>query len=81
MRRYYAAVRFQDTGGMQEIAQEIQDFNSDVGTRYPKAILNGENLRKSLTQNVRTTAKMHNGITLNPLFENELRFLAQLYNQ
>ena len=81
MRRYYAAVRFQDTGGMQEIAQEIQDFNSDVGTRFPKAILNGENLRKSLTQNVRTTAKMHNGITLNPLFENELRFLAQLYNQ
>jgi hypothetical protein len=81
MRRYYAAVRFQDTGGMQEIAQEIQDFNSDVGTRFPKAILNGKTLRKSLTQNVRTTAKMHNGITLNPLFENELRFLAQLYNQ
>jgi hypothetical protein len=42
MRRYYAAVRFQDTGGMQEIAQEIQDFNSDVGTRFPKAILNGK---------------------------------------
>jgi hypothetical protein len=81
MRRYYAAVRFQDTGGMQEIAQEIQDFNSDVGTRFPKAILNGKTLRKSLTQNVRTTAKMHNGITLNPLFENELRLLAQLYNQ
>lgn len=63
MRRYYFAIRQGNFLDAQEILEEIQQFNSASSTP-PAYQISGDSIRQSVRQHFRTSAEMHNGVTL-----------------
>jgi hypothetical protein len=73
LRKYYAAIRFADSEGRQDALAAIRRYNEKVTSRgFPKGVISPDTIEKSVAQNQRTTAKMHNGITLSPMFRDQL---------
>ena len=73
LRKYYAAIRFADSEGRQDALAAIRRYNEKVISRgFPKGVISPDTIEKSVAQNQRTTAKMHNGITLSPMFRDGL---------
>jgi hypothetical protein len=73
LRKYYAAIRFADSEGRQDALAAIRRYNEKVISRgFPKGVISPDTIEKSVAQNQRTTAKMHNGITLSPMFRDQL---------
>ena len=75
LKRYYVALRFGD-----DISDVLEDINKFNG-RHPTAAIVPSSIRRSLAGHMRTTLKMHNGITLSPNMRMALRNHADEYSQ
>ena len=63
-RKYYLAASQNDREETAEVLKEIEKFNKRVSRRFPRAVITPRKLRASLRSSMRTSAQMHNGITL-----------------
>ena len=60
LRAYYVALRMGDD--VTDAFDALMDFNE----RHPEHAITADSIRKSMRQHMRTSALMHNGITLSP---------------
>jgi hypothetical protein len=60
LRAYYVALRMGDD--VTDAFDDLMDFNE----RHPEHAITADSIRKSMRQHMRTSALMHNGITLSP---------------
>ena len=65
LRKYYVAMRAGDLAGVNEVREEMDDFNRD----HPSARIDRETVKKSLKSHKNTSAKMYNGVTISPLMK------------
>ena len=63
-------MRFSDIQGIREIYGEIAKFNR----KHPNWVLTPENIQQSILTHLKTTAEMHNGITINPRMRSVLKY-------
>ena len=66
--KYYGAIRRSDYGRAVEIIRDIQEFNK----RHPTFVINNETISKSLKASMATTARMNNGVTVNPALQSAI---------
>ena len=62
LRRYYKFLRDGDSLGMQEIQEDMVDFN----TRHPEVGITPKTIKKSMAMHIKTTAETVNGIRVAP---------------
>jgi len=60
LKRYYVGLRFGDD--VSDVFNDIAKFNS----RHPTAAITPSSIKRSLAGHMRSTIKMHNGVTLSP---------------
>ena len=65
LRKYYVAMRAGDLAGVNEVREEMDDFNRD----HPSARIDRKTVKKSLKSHKNTSAKMYNGVTISPLMK------------
>jgi len=63
--KYYVAIRRSDYARASELLDDIREFNK----RHPSVAINNETISRSLKGHMATTAKMHNGVTINPALQ------------
>ena len=63
LRRYYKFLRDGDSLGMQEIQEDMVDFN----TRHPEVGITPKTIKKSMAMHIKTTAETVNGIRVAPI--------------
>ena len=73
LRKYYLAMRMGDYSEISKLSREIQDFNKRHFRNFPRAAISPDTIERSLRSHMRTTATMHNGITLSPMFRESLQ--------
>lgn len=73
LKKYYLAVRMQDYEEAREVKKEIIAFNKRVGRRFPRAVITADSVERSMKSHMRTSATMHNGIALSPMFRTALQ--------
>jgi hypothetical protein len=61
-KRFYLAYAYGDTGSLQEINENIIEFNR----KHPFASINSQSIKDSLERHMASTIAMHNGILLSP---------------
>ena len=61
-KRFYLAYAYGDTGSLQEINEDIIEFNR----KHPFASINSQSIKDSLERHMASTIAMHNGILLSP---------------
>ena len=61
-KRFYLAYAYADTGLLQEINEDIIEFNR----KHPFASINSQSIKDSLERHMASTIAMHNGILLSP---------------
>jgi hypothetical protein len=66
--KYYVAIRRSDYSRAVEIIRDIQEFNK----RHPTFVINNETISKSLKASMATTARMNNGVTVNPALQSAI---------
>jgi hypothetical protein len=59
-KKYYLALRMGDQSDLQDIIEEMEKFN----LKHPTYMITGASIRKSMAQHMRTSAEMHNGISI-----------------
>ena len=64
-KKYYIALRMGDY----ETAQEMVDGMAEFNKRHPEAAITAETVRKSMNSHMKTSATMHNGVTVSPLMK------------
>lgn len=64
-RKYYIAMRMGDYETAHQVEKDINSFNAD----HPEAEITPKTIRKSLKTHMRTSANMHNGVTVSPLMK------------
>ena len=79
--RYYIALRVGDIEGAQEALEDIRAFNDGIRSRFPQAVIDPEYLRDSLKGQMRESAKMSKGVSLNPIVRNQLDDLEAMYDR
>jgi len=75
-RKYFTASR---NGDSDAAAGYIDDLIK-LGEKHP-GLVSGEYIRNSMAQHIRTSSKMFNGITLNPVMRNELLQSASEFDE
>ena len=73
LKQYYLAIRMGDYAGMAELQQEIMKFNQRVGAKFPRATITMDSIRRSMRSHMNTSATMHNGIAISPMFRTALQ--------
>ena len=63
--KYYVAIRRGDYGRASELLDDIREFNK----KHPAVTINNETIHKSLKAHMATTARMNNGVTVNPALQ------------
>ena len=76
LRKYYASVRSGDFSRAQSIREDINEFNET----YPSFAITPETIKRSMAQHMRTSKKMHYGVTLNPKMSNDMKQSAAEYD-
>tara|TARA_R110002126_G_scaffold72467_1_gene181180 strand:- start:20 stop:379 length:360 start_codon:yes stop_codon:yes gene_type:complete len=76
-KKFYIANRMGDYETMGEVLKDIVAHNS----RHPTAAINSEQIMKSVKSHMATSAKMHNGVTVNPLMAYAIMQSNMEYNQ
>ena len=61
LREYYVAYRFGDHVGVREALKKMQKFSRS----HPSVAITPDTIQRSMAQHTRTSATMHNGVTLN----------------
>ena len=64
-KKYYVAARMSDYEAMAELRLKMVEFNRE----HPSAGISPDSIMKSLDSHMETSAKMHNGVTINPLMK------------
>jgi hypothetical protein len=68
MKQYYLAMRTGDSDRAKDIINEIQKFNA----RNPDYPITVDSLKRSLKSHIRTSQRMHYGVTYSPKLQNRL---------
>ena len=76
-KKFYVAQRMDDHETMGEVLQDIIDHNK----RHPTAALTGEQISKSVKSHMKTSAGMHNGVTVNPIMKYAIMSSNMDYNK
>ncbi len=76
LRKYYASVRSGDFSRAQSIREDINEFNET----YPSFVITPETIKRSMAQHMRTSKKMHYGVTINPKMLDEMKQSAAEYD-
>ena len=76
-KKFYVAQRMGDHEVMAEVLQDIIDHNK----RHPTAALTGEQISKSVKSHMKTSAGMHNGVTVNPIMKYAIMSSNMDYNK
>ena len=72
LRKYYVGMRNNNVSAVQRIMEDMVDFNS----RHPEHGITPDTVKRSMAQHMRTTAKMHYGVTLSPRLRSKLQDLG-----
>jgi len=73
LKQYYLAMRMGDYEEARDVKQDILDFNKRVSRKFPKAIITSDSVARSMRSHMRTSATMHNGIAISPMFRRSLQ--------
>jgi hypothetical protein len=73
LKQYYLAMRMGDYEEARDVKQDILDFNKRVSKKFPKAIITSDSVARSMRSHMRTSATMHNGIAISPMFRTALQ--------
>jgi hypothetical protein len=65
-------MRNNNVSAVQRIIEDMGDFNG----RHPEHGITPDTIKRSMAQHMRTTAKMHYGVTLSPRLRNKLQSLG-----
>tara|TARA_R100000455_G_C6272771_1_gene129799 strand:- start:3422 stop:4405 length:984 start_codon:yes stop_codon:yes gene_type:complete len=65
LKRLYVALR--QGGDTSDILDDIAEHNKEHGSKGTVALITYDTILRSMKQHVRTSAKMHNGVTLSPV--------------
>ena len=76
-KKFYIAARMGDHETMTEVMQDISDHNY----RHPTAGITPEQIIKSVKSHMATSAKMHNGVTVNPIMQYAIMRSNMEYNK
>jgi len=79
LRKLYIARRSGDSEGVTDTMKEIREFNSSrMGRNYR---IDADAMRRSIKKHMETSARMYNGVTLNPRLRNELLEIGEDFNE
>ena len=76
-KKFYVAARMGDHETMTEVMQDISDHNY----RHPTAGITPQQALRSLKGHMDTSAKMHNGVTVNPIMQYAIMKSNMEYNK
>ena len=76
LKKYYVAMRMGDFTEAFKIRKEMLKFSQ----RHISAAIYPDTIDRSMRQHSKTSAKMHNGITISPMMENELRWMRASFD-
>ena len=76
LRKYYAAVRSGDTSRARRIRESMNEFNQT----FPNFRITPETIKRSMTQHMRTSKRMHYGVTINPKMMADMQQSAAEYD-
>ena len=76
-KKFYVAQRMGDHETMGEVLKDISAHNK----RHPTAALTGEQISKSVKSHMKTSADMHNGVTVNPIMKYAIMRSNMDYNK
>ena len=76
-KKFYVAQRMGDHETMGEVLKDIVAHNK----RHPTIALTPEQISKSVKSHMTTSAKMHNGVTVNPLMQHAIMVSNREYNK
>jgi hypothetical protein len=76
-KKFYVAQRMGDHEVMAEVMRDISTHNK----RHPTAALTGEQITKSVKSHMKTSADMHNGVTVNPIMKYAIMRSNRDYNK
>ncbi len=76
LRKYYAAVRSGDTSRARSIREDMNEFNRT----YPSVRITPDTIKRSMAQHMKTSKKMHYGVTINPRMMSDMRQSASEYD-
>tara|TARA_E500000318_G_scaffold55519_1_gene51577 strand:+ start:6 stop:3359 length:3354 start_codon:yes stop_codon:yes gene_type:complete len=76
LRKYYAAVRSGDTSRARRIREDMNEFNQT----FPNFRITPETIKRSMAQHMRTSKRMHYGVTINPKMVADMQQSAAEYD-
>ena len=76
-KKFYVAQRMGDHETMGEVLKDIIAHNN----RHPTVAVTPEQIMKSVKSHMATSAKMHNGVTVNPLMQHAIMVSNMQYNK
>lgn len=76
LRRYYAAVRSGDTSKARSIREDMNEFNR----KFPSVRITPDTIKRSMAQHMKTSRKMHYGVTIDPRMMRDMRQSAAEYD-
>jgi hypothetical protein len=76
-KKFYIAQRMGDHETMMEVLKDIAAHNS----RHPTVAISPEQISKSVKSHMATSAKMHNGVTVNPIMQHAIMVSNMQYNK
>jgi hypothetical protein len=76
LRRYYAAVRSGDTSKARSIREDMNEFNR----KFPSVRITPDTIKRSMAQHMKTSRRMHYGVTIDPRMMRDMRQSAAEYD-
>ena len=76
LRRYYVANRFGNYAEARKIRRDIAEFNRE----FPSVRITPDSIKRSMAQHMRTSKRIHSGVTLNPKMFTSLKQSASEYD-
>ena len=76
-KQFYIANRMGDVEAMNRLMSEIIEHNN----RHPVEAVSPDQIMKSVESHIQTSAKMHNGVTINPLMKYAISMSNREYRQ
>ena len=77
--RYYLALRMKDYDRADDVIKDIKEFNAKYGAKG--IVIDSDSIKASLKRHIKTSATMHNGVAVSPLYRNLLRQSNEEYKQ
>jgi len=72
LKKYYMAISYGDHAEREEILAEIGKYNKKVRRNFPRAVIDGNAVYRSVRAHLRQTITMHNGVAISPMFRHDL---------